>query len=152
MSADPQTIERRQQQLVAEFSAVEGWEERYRKIIALGRELPVLPDELRGEQQRVRGCQSQVWLHAELDDEGRVIFRADSDAMIVRGLIAMLLRVYSGQPPRAILSASPGFIEQIGLTRHLSPTRSNGLHAMLEQMVYYAKAFQTLLAARDPQR
>lgn len=138
----------RQEALVQEFAGLSDWEDRYRHIIELGRALPELPEDLRVETYRVRGCQSQVWLHAQLDEHQRVSFRADSDALIVRGLIAMLLRVYSDASPRDILNSPPAFIAELGLDGHLSPTRSNGLRAMIEQMMYYAKAFQTLLAAR----
>lgn len=141
-------IEQRQRQLVEKFSNFEDWEERYREIIKLGRTLPALPDEMKQEKFRVKGCQSQVWLHASLDEAQHVVFEADSDAMIVRGLIAMLLGVYSGAPPAEVLNTPPSFIGEIGLQSHLSPTRSNGLRAMVEQMMYYAKAFQTVLVAR----
>lgn len=144
------TIDERQRELVALFADATDWEERYRKLIDLGRALGELPEALKREKYRVRGCQAQVWLHAELDPERQhVIFRADSDALIVKGLIALLLRVYSDASPTEILSSPPRFIEELGLTRHLSPTRSNGLRAMVEQMVYYAKAFQSLLVARS---
>ncbi|MBW2733851.1 MAG: SufE family protein [Deltaproteobacteria bacterium] len=106
-----------------------------------------LPDELKTDKHKVKGCQSQVWLHAALD-EGNVIFRADSDAMIVRGLIAMLLSIYSGATPSEILEKPPAFISEIKLDSHLSPTRTNGLRSMVEQMMYYATAFKTLLAVR----
>lgn len=142
------TIDERQRELTSMFAELTDWEDRYRQLIELGRELPELPEELKEEKYRVRGCQSQVWLKADLDQQNHVIFRADSDALIVKGLIAMLLRVYSDATPDDILHAPPRFIDEIGLARHLSPTRSNGLHAMVEQMMYYAKAFQTLLAAR----
>lgn len=141
-------LEQRQRDLVREFAELADWEERYRKIITFGRELPALAEELKQERYRVRGCQSQVWLHASLDEHDNVIFRADSDAMIVRGLIAMLLRLYSNAPAAEILRSPPRFIGEIGLKRHLSPTRANGLHAMVEQMMYYAKAFATLQAAK----
>ncbi|MBK6846795.1 MAG: SufE family protein [Proteobacteria bacterium] len=145
------TIDERQRELVALFADASDWEERYRKLIDLGRALDELPEPLKQEKYRVRGCQSQVWLHAELEPQQQhVVFRADSDALIVKGLIALLLRVYSDATPAEILASPPRFIEELGLARHLSPTRSNGLRAMFEQMVYYAKAFQTLLSARRP--
>jgi cysteine desulfuration protein SufE len=97
----------------------------------------------------VRGCQSQVWLHASLDDDKRVVLQADSDAMIVRGLIAVVLRIYSGANPAEILSNPPDFIRDIGLDGHLSPTRTNGLRSLVEQLMYYAKAFQTILAVQN---
>jgi cysteine desulfuration protein SufE len=138
----------RQKQLEEQFSGIEDWEERYRAIIKRGKALAGLPDDLKQDKYKVKGCQSQVWLHARLDDEQKVVFRADSDAMIVRGLISMLLEVYSDAAPQDILDTPPEFIKSIGLESHLSPTRTNGLRSMIEQMFYYAKAFQTLLAAR----
>lgn len=144
-------LRERQAELVALFADIDDWEERYRKIIALGRDLAGLPEDLKLEKYKVQGCQSQVWLHAALDDEGRVIFRADSDAMIVRGLIALLLRAYSEAEPEQILATEPAFIGELGLESHLSPTRTNGLRAMIEQMFYYAKAFAALAAVRKSQ-
>ncbi len=138
----------RQQALVKRFADIDDWEERYRQIIKLGRDLDGLPDDLKTDKLKVQGCQSQVWLHAELTNDGTVRFRADSDAMIVRGLIAMLLEVYSGASPAEILTTKPEFIAEIGLESHLSPTRTNGLRSMIEQMLYYAKAFETLLKVR----
>jgi cysteine desulfuration protein SufE len=145
--ADNSTIEERQAEIVAVFERIEDWEERYRKIIALGRDLPSFPEEHRTDKNKVEGCQSQVWLHAELE-EGNVFYIADSDAAIVRGLIAMVLRVYSGRPPAEVAGADADFVNEIGLGQHLSPTRSNGLAAMLKQIKYYALAFNTLLAQR----
>jgi len=142
-------IDQRQQELVDEFSDLSDWEERYRRIIEMGRELPHLPEDLKVEKYRVRGCQSQVWLHAGLGDNSNVMFRADSDAMIVRGLIAMLLHVYSNAPAEEILKSPPDFIKEIGLAGHLSPTRTNGLHSLVEQIMYYAKAFHTLAMAQS---
>jgi cysteine desulfuration protein SufE len=142
------TPNERQLALVERFADIDDWEERYRQIIKLGRDLEGLPDELKSDKLKVQGCQSQVWLHAELAEGGLVRFRADSDAMIVRGLIAMLLDVYSGAAPAEILATEPTFVGEIGLESHLSPTRTNGLRAMLEQMLYYAKAFETLLKVR----
>ena len=141
-------IEQRQKALVERFSGIDDWEERYREIIKLGRALPGLPDDKKSDKFKVVGCQSQVWLHASLDGQGQVLFEADSDAMIVRGLIAMLLEVYSKAPPEAIATTPPDFIKELGLESHLSPTRTNGLRSMVEQMLYYAKAFATVLAAR----
>lgn len=146
-TADNSTIEERQKEIVAEFEKIEDWEERYRKIIALGRDLPTFPEEHRADKNKVEGCQSQVWLHAELL-EGNVFYIADSDAAIVRGLIAMILRVYSGRPPGEVVEASADFVNQIGLGQHLSPTRSNGLASMLKQIKYYAMAFNTILTQR----
>lgn len=137
------TIEQRQADLVDRFQAITDWEDRYREIIQLGRKLPDFPDELRTDSNKVKGCQSQVWMHAALDD-GKVVFHADSDASIVRGLIAILVELYSGQPPEAIMAAPPSFIDELGLGSHLSQNRANGLSAMIKQMKLYATAFNAL--------
>lgn len=133
----------RQQELVDRFNAIEDWEDRYREIIRFGRELPELPPELRVEKNKVKGCQSQVWMHAELED-GRVMYRADSDAAIVRGLIAILVKLYSDQPPQVVLESPPDFVDALGLSSRLSQNRANGLAAMIKQMKLYAAAFQAL--------
>lgn len=141
------TIEQNQRALVASFSTIDHWEERYREIIRLGRELAPFPEEHRTTKNKVKGCQSQVWMHAELRD-GRVEYVADSDAAIVRGLIALIVKVYSGQPPAAILEAPPSFIDDLGLSGRLSQNRANGLASMIKQMKLYAAAFQTLEARK----
>lgn len=140
------SIEEKQKALVERFNAITDWEDRYREIIQLGRKLPELPEEHRIEKNKVKGCQSQVWMHAGLED-GTVVFRADSDAAIVRGLIAILVEVYSEEPPDAILETPPSFIDDLGLSSHLSQNRANGLSAMIKQMKMYAAAFK-MLAAR----
>ncbi len=134
----------RQNQMVREFSSLRDWEDRYKKLISMGKELPHLPEEKKQDEFRIKGCQSQVWMHARLEN-GKIFFDADSDAILVRGLIALLLNVYSNSTPEEILSASPDFIKDIGLEQKLSPSRANGLLAMLKQMRFYALAFQTLL-------
>ncbi|MDP2362113.1 MAG: SufE family protein [bacterium] len=134
-------MDERQARIVKEFEALPGWEERYERLIQLGAALPPYPDEWRGEALKVKGCQSQVWLHARLE-EGKVVLDADSDALIVKGLIALLLRVYSGLSPDAILATRPEFVEAIGMRQHLSPTRANGLAAMVKQIQLYALAFR----------
>jgi cysteine desulfuration protein SufE len=134
----------RQRQIIAEFAGLSDWEERYKKLIEFGKSLPELPPEKRLEDYKVKGCQSQVWIHARLED-GRVIFEADSDALLVRGLVALLLRVYSGATPQEILTVPPDFVKDIGLESKLSPSRANGLVSMIKQMKYYAMAFQSLL-------
>lgn len=134
----------RQQAIVAEFQGLLDWEARYRKLIELGKALPDLPDEKKAEDFKIRGCQSQVWMHARLEN-GRVIFEADSDALLVRGLVALLLRVYSDATPAEILTTAPDFVREIGLESKLSPSRANGLFAMIKQMKFYAMAFQTQL-------
>lgn len=140
----PATIAERAHALTSEFQALDGWEARYKRLIELGRALGDLPDSLKDEDHKVRGCQSQVWLHAEVDSEGRVQFRGDSDALIVKGLVSILLRVYSGASPAQILAAPPVFLKEMGLDQHLSPSRANGLHAMVKQMMFYATAFAAL--------
>ncbi len=124
-------IDRIQTEIIDEFSLFDDWEERYRHLIELGRKLPPFPAQFRSDNNLVRGCQSQVWLHHRLEND-RLHIDAASDALIVAGLIALLLRIYSGQEPAAILAAEPRFIAAIGLADHLSPTRSNGLHAMIK--------------------
>lgn len=128
-----------QADIVAEFSLFEDWQERYRHIIELGRLLPPYPEELRQDQFLVRGCQSRVWLHPRPAD-GLLHFDADSDALIVAGLVALALRVYSGQPPAVIADTAPHFIRDIGLGDNLSLTRSNGLQAVIGTMKSYAAA------------
>jgi cysteine desulfuration protein SufE len=139
------TIADKQAALVAEFAALPDWESRYQRIIALAKGLAALPDEHRVEGNRVRGCSSTVWLWADLQD-GVVTYRADSDAVLVRGLVALLVQVYSGHPPAEILAAKPAFIEQLGLNQNLSPNRANGLTAMVKQIMIYALAYQAKLA------
>jgi cysteine desulfuration protein SufE len=127
--------------LVDEFQELPDWESRYKRIIALAKELQPMPEELKTDTNKVRGCSSTVWLHAEQRD-GNVVFLADSDAVLVRGLVALLLKVYSGHPAREILAAPPDFIEELGLNVNLSPNRANGLTAMVKQIMIYAAAFQ----------
>ena len=129
-----------QMQIVAEFEALESWEDRYKRIIQIGRELPPLPTEDQRDEHKVRGCSSTVWLLADRD-QGLVTYRADSDAVIVRGLVALLLRVYSGHSPQEIINAEPAFIEELGLNTNLSSNRANGLSAMVKQIKTYALAF-----------
>lgn len=138
------TLEDRQKKIVDEFSALATWEDRYKKIIERGKALGDLPDSVKTEDAKVKGCQSQVWLLANLREDGRLEFKADSDAMIVKGLIALLLDVYSLATPEEILHAPPAFLKQLGFDSHLSPSRANGLFAMVRQIMYYATAFQAL--------
>lgn len=130
-----------QQELIADFELFDDWMDRYQYIIDLGRRLPNFPDELRTEENRIRGCQSQVWFVAE-QINGRLEFRAISDAAIVSGLIAMLLRLYSGRRPQDILDAPPDFVVALQLESHLSPTRSNGLASMLTAIRHFAAEAQ----------
>lgn len=134
------SLQDRQKQIVAEFSGLNDWEDRYKKLIELGKALPELPDSKKIEDFKVKGCQSQVWIHARLEN-GRVIFEADSDAILVRGLVALLLRVYSDATPKEIMETPPDFVKEIGLESKLSPSRANGLFSMIKQMKFYAMAF-----------
>ncbi len=127
--------------LVDEFQAIPDWETRYKKIIARGKQLVPMPDALKTADNQVRGCASTVWLHADFDGTN-VAFLADSDAVMVRGLVSILLEVYSGHPPGDILAAPPEFIEELGLNVNLTPNRANGLSAMVRQIMTYALAFQ----------
>lgn len=144
-------IEERQQQVIEEFQSLTEWEDRYKKIIEMGRQLAEMPEEFKTEENKVRGCQSQVWLHAQLSDQGKVLLQGDSDAMIVKGLVALLLRVYSGASPQDILETPPAFLKSLGFESHLSPSRANGLHAMLKQIRLYATAFAYVLNSKKPQ-
>ncbi|MEO8223381.1 MAG: SufE family protein [Gammaproteobacteria bacterium] len=124
------SIAEAERELVEEFALFDNWIDRYQYIIDLGRQLPAFPESAKTEERKIKGCQSQVWLVTTAQGD-RLEFQAVSDSAIVSGLIAILMRIYNGRPAREILAASPGFIQAIGLDQHLSPTRSNGLHAML---------------------
>lgn len=137
-------VTERQSKLIREFAAFPSWEDRYKHLIEKGKKLPALPPELHDEKYKVKGCQSQVWLHAGLDGQGRVEFKGDSDALIVKGLVAVLLEAYSPATPDEILAAKTDFLKELGFEGHLSPSRANGLYAMLKQILYYATAFQAL--------
>lgn len=138
------TIEEKQLEITDQFVDIEDWLDRYAQIIDMGNELPPIDDALKTPDRLIEGCQSRVWLDARLDDNGLVQFTADSDAIIVKGIIAMLVNVLNGHTPDEILSADLHFIDDIGLSEHLSPTRSNGLLAMVKQMHDYARAFKLL--------
>jgi cysteine desulfuration protein SufE len=144
------TILEEQDNLVKEFVAYTDWEKRYQRIIDLGKALPALPESLKTEANKVRGCQSQVWLDAKLNDDGHVLYQVDSDAMIVRGLAALLVRVYSNHTPAEIIAANSDFLTQMGLTSHLSQSRANGLAAMVKQFKNYAIAFDYALKTPQP--
>lgn len=137
------TIFEKQEMIVKQFENCADWDDRYAKLIQMGRNLPPFPEDLRIDKNKLEGCQSQVWLTASIN-EGNVIFKADSDAAIVKGLIALLVEVYSNQPPEEILKTSPDFIKKIGIDNHLSPTRKNGLGAMLKQIQMFAFAFNAM--------
>ena len=136
------TIEETQQDIIDEFSDMEDWMDKYAYIIDLGNAVPPIDEKYRTPEHLIEGCQSRVWLNAELED-GKVIFTADSDAIIVKGIISLLTQVLSGHTPDEILEADLHFIDAIGLAEHLSPTRSNGLAAMVKQMRMYALAYKT---------
>jgi len=138
------TINEIQDDIVAEFSEVDDWMDRYGMIIDLGNSLPPIDEQYRDPAHLIEGCQSRVWVNAELSPEGKVVFTADSDAIIVKGIISMLVDVLSGHTPQEILDSDLYFIDRVGLSEHLSPTRSNGLLAMVKQMRLYAMAFKAL--------
>lgn len=137
------TINEIQDQIIEDFSYYEDWMEKYEHIIQLGKELPLIAEEYKKEENLIKGCQSRVWLHADYID-GKVIFTADSDAIITKGLVGLMISVLSDQSPKAIAEADIYFIDRIGLKSHLSPTRSNGLLAMLKQMKMYAIALNAV--------
>ncbi len=128
------------QHLTKQFTNLTDWTDRYALLIDMGKSLPKLEDDEKSEKLLIKGCQSRVWIKAEMR-EGRVYFRADSDAVITKGLAALLLQVFSGQTPQTILDTRVDFLDQIGLKEHLSPTRSNGLNDMIKQIKLYALAF-----------
>ena len=135
------TINEKQDEIIDEFSGFDDWLDRYQLLIDLGGEQSALPEEYKTDNNLIEGCQSRVWLQADFED-GRVLFRAESDALIVKGIVALLIKVYSGHTPDEILASEPYFVEAIGLKEHLSPTRSNGLLSMIKQMRLYALAFK----------
>ena len=137
------TIDLLQQDIIERFADFDDWLDKYSLIIDMGNALAPIPEELKTPDRLIEGCQSRVWLDAELDQKGKVIYRADSDAIIVKGIISMLVEVLSEHTPDEILAADLHFINEIGLAEHLSPTRSNGLLAMLKQMRAYAAAFKS---------
>jgi cysteine desulfuration protein SufE len=136
------TIESIQNEIVEEFSLFEDWMQRYEYMIELGKSLPLIDEKYKTEDHIIKGCQSKVWVHADLEED-LLKFRADSDAIITKGIIAILIRVFSNQHPKDILEANTDFIDKIGLKKHLSPTRANGLVSMIKQIKMYAVAFQT---------
>ena len=136
-----ETINEVQDEIIEEFSGFDDWMDKYQLLIDMGSGQEPLPEEYKTEQNLIDGCQSRVWLQADYR-EGRVVFRAESDALIVKGIVDLLVRVLSGHTPQEILYADLYFIDRIGLKEHLSPTRSNGLVAMLKQMKMYALAFK----------
>ena len=135
------TINELQNNVIEEFADFDDWMDRYQLLIDLGNEQPALDERYKTDQNLIEGCQSRVWLQADLED-GKVVFQAESDALIVKGIISLLIEVVSGHTPDEILNSDLYFIEKIGLKEHLSPTRSNGLLAMIKQMRMYALAFK----------
>lgn len=135
------SIEELQKEIVEEFGLFSDWSEKYEYIISMGKSLPLISDELKTDDYRIKGCQSQVWLDAKLDDMGNVVFKADSDAIITKGIIAMLIRVMSGHKPEEVAKADLHFIDEVDLKAHLSPTRANGLAMMVKKMKMYGIAF-----------
>lgn len=138
------TIKEIQDDIIDEFSMFENWEERYQYMIDLGKTLPLIDETYKTDDNIIKGCQSKVWLHAEMKDD-KVVFTADSDAIITKGIIAILIRAFSNQNPQDIIEADTSFIDAIGLKEHLSPTRANGLVSMIKQIKMYAIVYQTQL-------
>jgi len=136
------TIQEIQEQIVKEFSYSENWMDRYNHLIEMGKNCPVIEEKYKTKSFLISGCQSRVWLHAALND-GKIVFTADSDAVITKGIVNLLIRVFNKQQPDDIINADISFIDDIGLKEHLSPTRSNGLMSMIKQMKLYALAFKT---------
>ncbi|CAI8161469.1 MAG: Cysteine desulfuration protein SufE [Cryomorphaceae bacterium] len=134
------TIKERQEVLVEEFEFFDEWMDKYNHIIEMGKSLDALPEEKKNDDLLVQGCQSKVWLHAEKSGDN-VLFQADADAIIAKGIVAMLIDVFDNQPAKEVAVADLGFLEEIGLKDHLSPTRANGLMSMIKQMKFYALAF-----------
>ena len=134
-------IQEKQEAVVEEFSMFDDWMDKYAYLIDLGKELPLIDEKYRTKQFLISGCQSRVWLHAELID-GKIVLTADSDAVITKGIVSLLVRVMSGHTPKEIIDADFEFLNSIGLSEHLSPTRANGLQSMIKQIKLYARAFQ----------
>ena len=139
------TIKEIQNEIIDEFSMFEDWMQRYEYMIELGKSLPLINDQYKTDDNLIKGCQSKVWVHAEMKDD-KVVFTADSDAIITKGIVAILIRTFSNQHPKDIIEADTDFIDEIGLKEHLSPTRANGLVSMIKQLKLYAIAYQTQLS------
>ncbi len=138
------SIEEIQEEIVAEFGIFDDWLDKYNFLIELNDDLPLLDPKFKTSEYLINGCQSKVWLHADLED-GRIVFRADSDAIITKGIVSLLIRVLSNREPAEIVETELSFIDRIGLRENLSPTRSNGLLAMVKKMKLYALAYKTKL-------
>lgn len=141
------TIKEIQEDIIDEFALFEDWTDKYEYIIDIGKKLPPLPGQFKTEDNKIKGCQSQVWLHAHME-EGKLIFEGDSDAVIVKGLIGLLIRTLSGQRPEDIAKADLFFIDKIGMSQHLAQTRSNGLASMVKQMKLYGLGYQAKQEAK----
>lgn len=133
-------MKEKQEEIIEEFAFFEDWMDKYAHIIDLGKDLELIEERDKREENLIKGCQSRVWLVAETDEEGRMRFKADSDALITKGIIALLIRVVNGEDPETVAKEDLYFVNEIGLKEHLSPTRSNGLVSMIKQMKYYALA------------
>lgn len=133
-----------QEEIVDEFSMFDDWMQRYEYMIELGKTLPLIEEKYKIDENLIKGCQSKVWVHAELEGD-KLVFTADSDAIITKGIVAILIRAFSNQHPSEIIAADTQFIDEIGLKEHLSPTRANGLVSMIKQLKMYAVAYQTQL-------
>ncbi len=135
------TIKEIQDNIIEEFSVFEDWMDKYAYLIDLGNGLPPVEDTIKSDQNLIKGCQSRVWINARYEDD-KIYFDADSDAIIVKGIVALLMKIYNGQTPEAIMNSELYFAQEIGLSQHLSPTRSNGLLSMIKQIKLYGMAFQ----------
>ena len=138
------TIKDIQKEIIDEFAMFDDWMQRYEHMIELGKSLPLIDEQYKTDDNLIKGCQSKVWVHAILKDD-KIVFTADSDAIITKGIVAILIRVFSNQHPIDIIEANTDFIDEIGLKEHLSPTRANGLVSMIKQIKMYAIAYQTQL-------
>lgn len=137
-----QSITEIQDSIIEDFSLFDEWDEKYTYLIELGRKLEALPEEFKKDDFLIRGCQSKVWMHSSLQN-GKVYYQAESDALIVKGLVYLLIKTFSGQSPETVVHTEPYFIEKIGMNQHLSMTRSNGLASMVKQMKLHALAYQS---------
>lgn len=137
------SIEETEQEIIEEFDMFEDWMGRYEYLIDMGKSMPVIEEKYKTEDKLIKGCQSQVWMHSELKG-GKIVYTADSDAIITKGMVALMIRVLSNHTPQEIIDSKLDFIEKIGLTKHLSPTRSNGLLSMIKQMKLDAVAYKSI--------
>ncbi|MCB0413644.1 MAG: SufE family protein [Bdellovibrionales bacterium] len=141
-------LDKKKKEVFKEFAQFNTWEEKYKHLIKMGQSLSPIEDQLKTEENLVKGCQSQVWIFGKLNEEQKVVYHADSDALIVRGVVSLLLKVFSGGSPDEIIQSDLEFIKEIGFDRQLSPSRANGLYSMIKQIKYYAQAYKALLASQ----